>query len=70
MNNKEIKTLLCLLSERLVARGLVGEVALYCGAAMVLAHRARLSTKDVDAVFVPKQEIYQSVAEVAAEQGG
>jgi len=69
MNNEEIETLLRLLSERLVARGLVGEVALYGGAAMVLAHRARLSTKDVDAVFVPKQEIYQSVAEVAAEQG-
>ena len=69
MNNEEIETLLRLLSERLVARGLVGEVALYGGAAMVLAHRARLSTKDVDAVFVPKQEIYQSAAEVAAEQG-
>jgi hypothetical protein len=69
MNNEEIETLLRQLSERLVARGLVGEVALFGGAAMVLAHRARISTKDVDAVFVPKQEIYQSVAEVAAADG-
>lgn len=69
MNNEEIETLLRQLSERLVARGLVGEVALYGGAAMVLAHRARISTKDVDAVFVPKQEIYQAVAEVAAAAG-
>jgi hypothetical protein len=68
MNNEEIETLLRQLSERLVARGLVGEVALDGGAAMVLAHRARISTKDVDAVFVPKQEIYQSGAEVAAAE--
>lgn len=65
MNQDEIENLLRQLSDRLAARGLVGEIALYGGAAMVLAHRARLSTKDVDAVFVPKQEIYQEVAEVA-----
>jgi hypothetical protein len=61
--------MLRLLSERLVQRGLVGELALYGGAAMVLAHRSRSSTKDVDAVFVPKQEVYQAVAEVAAAAG-
>jgi len=36
---------------------------------MVLAHRARLATKDVDAVFVPKQEVYELAAEVAADCG-
>ena len=65
MNQEKIENLLHQLSDRLIARGLVGEIALYGGAAMVLAHRARLSTKDVDAVFVPKQEIYQEVAEVS-----
>ena len=65
MNQEKIENLLHQLSDRLIARGLVGEIALYGGAAMVLAHRARLSTKDVDAVFVPKQEIYQEVTEVA-----
>jgi hypothetical protein len=65
MSHDEIESLLGQLSDRLVARGVVGEIAIYGGAAMVLAHRARLSTKDVDAVFVPKQEVYQAVAEVA-----
>jgi hypothetical protein len=67
MNWEEIEALLRQLSERLVRRGLVGEVAIYGGAAMVLAHRSRLSTKDVDAVFVPKREVYDAAAEVAAE---
>jgi hypothetical protein len=65
MSHDELESLLGQLSDRLVARGVVGEIAIYGGAAMVLAHRARLSTKDVDAVFVPKQEVYQAVAEVA-----
>jgi hypothetical protein len=69
MNHDEIEALLRQLSDRLVDRGLVGEVALYGGAAMVLGHRSRLSTKDVDAVFVPKQEVYQAVAEVAIAAG-
>jgi hypothetical protein len=69
MSHDEIETLLHHLSDRLVERGLVGEVALYGGAAMVLGHRSRLSTKDVDAVFVPKQEVYQAVAEVAVAAG-
>ena len=37
--------------------------------AMVFSHRSRLSTKNVDAVFVPKLEVYQAVAEVAAAAG-
>jgi hypothetical protein len=69
MDRAQIELLLQRLSEKLVQRGVVGEVALYGGAAMVLAHRARLATKDVDAVFVPKQEVYKFAAEVATECG-
>ena len=67
MDRDEIEALLRQLSERLVQRDLVGEIAIYGGAAMVLAHRSRLATKDVDAVFAPKQEIYHAAAEVAAD---
>jgi len=69
MTLEEIEKLLRQLSDRLIERGIVGEVALYGGAAMVLAHRARLSTKDIDAVFLPKKEVYQAAHEVAAEFG-
>ena len=69
MDRDEIKQLLRSLSELLAQRGVVGEIALYGGAAMVLAHRARLATKDVDAVFVPKREVYQAASEVAAACG-
>ncbi len=69
LDQEKIESLFRRLSDRLIERGLVGEVALYGGAAMVLAHRARLSTKDIDAVFVPKQEVYQAAYEVAEEVG-
>ncbi len=69
LDQDKIESLLGQLSARLVERGMVGEVALYGGAAMVLAHRARLSTKDVDAVFVPKSEVYHAAHEVAEEAG-
>ncbi len=36
---------------------------------MVLAHNARLSTKDVDAVFAPKELVYQAAAEVTRDCG-
>ena len=69
MDREQIELLLRRLSDFLTQRGLVGEIALYGGAAMVLAHQARLATKDVDAVFVPKREVYEAAAAVALECG-
>lgn len=69
MDRNEIEKLLRRLSEVLVQKGVVAEIALYGGAAMVMAHQARLATKDVDAVFVPKREVYDAAGEVAAELG-
>ncbi len=69
MEKKEIDFYLEKLSEFLDLRGIKGEIVLYGGAAMVLALKARPSTKDVDAVFIPKKMIYQAAKEVEERYG-
>jgi len=69
MDRSQIETYLARLSELLAERDVVGEIVLFGGAAMVLAHKARLSTKDVDAVFAPKDMVYKAAAEVTRECG-
>ena len=48
------------LGRHLVAVGLVGDVYLVGGAAMVLAYDADRMTRDIDAVFAPTDEIYKA----------
>lgn len=69
MEEVEITGYLSRLSDSLGRRGIVGEIVIFGGAAMVLAHKARVSTKDVDAIFVPKTEVYAAAAEVSREHG-
>jgi len=69
MERQEIESYLAHLSRLLGRRNTVGEIVLFGGAAMVLAHKARVSTKDVDAVFVPKADIYAAAAEVTRDYG-
>lgn len=69
MDIHEIEKHFASLSEVLARRNVVGELVLFGGAAMVLAHKARVSTKDVDAVFKPKDAVYQAAAEVARDHG-
>jgi hypothetical protein len=56
------------LSELLRAEGVEGEVCLLGGTAMVLAFKARPSTKDVDAIFEPTEAIRRAARIVAQEQ--
>lgn len=69
MQRNDIEAYLARLSDVLARQNTVGEIVLFGGAAMVLAHRARVSTKDVDAVFVPKAEVYAAAAEVTRDHG-
>lgn len=57
------------LSEELGRRGVTGEVCLCGGTAMVLAFAARVSTRDVDAIFQPAQLIRDLARRIAEEQG-
>lgn len=67
MDRTAILQALTALGARLVERGLAGDLYVVGGAAMALAYDERRATRDVDAMFVPKNEIYRAVREVAAD---
>ena len=56
-----------LLATRLKRRGVVGEIHVFGGAAMVLAFNSREATRDVDAVFAPDKPVLEAAREVAVE---
>lgn len=56
------------LSDALGRQGVTGELCLFGGTVMVLAFNARLSTKDVDALFQPSQAIRDVARCIAEEQ--
>lgn len=67
LTKERIITALNLLNDRLTEKGVTGELCIFGGATMILAFDARQSTRDVDAVFVPKREIYQAAEQIADE---
>jgi hypothetical protein len=67
MTRAEIAAALTAVGRLLHARGISGELYMVGGAAIALALDARRSTRDVDAVFEPKQAIYEAAAQVASE---
>ena len=56
------------LSDELGRQGVIGEVCLFGGTVMVLAFNARLSTKDVDAIFQPTALTRELVRRVGEER--
>jgi hypothetical protein len=67
MTRDEIVEALTAVGRVLNARGIEGELYVVGGAAIALALDARRSTRDVDAIFEPKSEIYEAAAEVAVQ---
>jgi hypothetical protein len=66
LDRDQIMRLFDELSEELATRGTRAEVFLVGGAALALAYDGRRATRDVDAVFKPKEEVYAAAAAVAA----
>lgn len=69
MDRPAILAALGALGQRLVQEGVVADLYIVGGAAIALAYDARRSTRDVDAVFVPKMLVYQAAGRVAQERG-
>jgi hypothetical protein len=67
VDRNEIVQAFIALSRRLHLRGVVGEVYVVGGAAIALAFDERRTTRDIDAVFEPKNVVYEAAAEVAEE---
>lgn len=65
LTREAILEALSALSEELGKHGLHGEVCLFGGTVMVLAFAARLSTKDVDALFEPTQFVREAANRIA-----
>lgn len=57
------------LGEELTSEGVRAHMFIVGGAAMALAYSTRRVTKDIDAVFEPKQTVYAAAAKVGEELG-
>lgn len=65
LSKERILAALDALSARLEQKGVIGELCIFGGATMILAFDARLATRDVDAIFVPKSVIAEAAEQVA-----
>jgi len=66
---EDIRRLLIELGRRLATRGIEARLFLVGGAAMALAYSRDRVTRDLDAVFEPKNEIYEEAARIALDFG-
>jgi hypothetical protein len=69
LNAAQVRELLTELGARLAAQGTEARLFLVGGAAMALAFSRKRITRDLDAVFEPKREIYAQAAAIAHERG-
>ncbi len=65
----EIERLVHLLADELERRGVHGDLFVVGGAAMALAYSRRRATRDLDAVFEPKQLVYEAARRIADAEG-
>jgi hypothetical protein len=68
LTREQILAALDVLSDELGKKGVTGEICLFGGTVMVLAFTARLTTKDVDALFQPAQTIRELARRIATDQ--
>ena len=57
------------LGEKLLAEGVQADLYIVGGAAIALAYDGRRATRDIDALFVPKIQVYAAARQVALDRG-
>ena len=67
MGKVEIEKFLMILNDRLKKENVTGEVVLFGGAVMCLVFDSREQTRDIDAVYYPKEVINRIIHEMAKE---
>lgn len=67
LTKAQIIAAMSLLNDKLTIAGVTGELSIFGGSAMVLAFDARTSTRDVDAIFVPKTAVAEAASAVGEE---
>ncbi|MBK8576215.1 MAG: hypothetical protein IPN90_11250 [Elusimicrobia bacterium] len=67
LKKSDIENALNRLNDALAKKDMKGEVCLYGGAVMCLVYDARPSTKDVDAIFFPTEELRKLISQVGEE---
>lgn len=67
MQRAEIIHALTALGAELATSGVTADLYVVGGAAIALAYDERRSTRDVDAIFVPKVEVYRAAARVGVD---
>lgn len=69
MDREAILTALTALGAELQRNALSGDIYVVGGSAIALAYDGRRTTRDVDAVFAPKTEVYAAAARVGDDLG-
>ena len=69
LDRASIRALLEELGSRLDGRGIEARMFVVGGSAMALAFSARRVTRDIDAVFEPKAEVYAEASTMARDRG-
>jgi hypothetical protein len=69
LDRRAIEDAFTRLGDRLVGRGVIGDIYVFGGAAMALAYDARRATRDIDALFKPHGIVLEEARIVADELG-
>lgn len=69
LDRERIEQAFRLLGDKLAARGVVADVYVFGGAAMVLAYDAQRATRDIDAIFQPHGMVLDEARHVADALG-